>query len=341
MEHSYYADENTNRSILARVSPPAVIAASNQAILCGRYEDAVKLITDPYGLDGIAPEWQPWFRLIESKAHYHLGHFAIATELVTTLLAAGKLKTSVTGDFAAELYTLYGLLYRQRAWSCWKEERLQSAKFLAWEAIKAFRFAQGCVNSPYSTQQKYNGRLNEIYAFGLLAAIAGKSKAYNPQWIIQAIKTEKKIRDWSPLKLANPMVGLTITADLARGAGLAVSEIWQLDQTSETQAACLAILGGKDAPSTWPELLVKNCELDFDHPHSKAKGLVLATAIALRDQKSLSGELASSIRFRLVECEIALRRQHVAGEALHPIMAAIDQLTAVLGTAPPSLRMFR
>jgi hypothetical protein len=106
-----------------------------------------------------------------------------------------------------------------------------------------------------------------------------------------AIQVEREIRDWSPLRIRSNLTGIVSIGDLARGAQMTLSDVYDNERPLEGQAASTAVLGKQSGSSSenWLSLLLTTTRRDeHARPSITVQALDLGGAMLLSEQYQAS-----------------------------------------------------
>lgn len=282
--------------------------------------------------------WAALQYLITARARFHLGDDPSAIQCLVAAASTGAVQESL--DLAIQHASVDALIKRRRAHRLWKMGKPESARHDAESVVEAFRKAEALAVGDTFKLAGLNAALNRIYSLGLVAAIDCQSNAENPQLLMEAIVIEAEIRDWSPPRLRNDAVGMTIIADLARGADLTVGDAHNLADTNVERLAAQRVLPNPNRE--WPEALLGVVDV-ASRALVKVQALILGAELVLSERYAgLNPANAYAIQLRLMDVLLALQKES-GGET--PLTAQIRQTIGRIAdktkTPFPGRRVFR
>jgi hypothetical protein len=228
-----------------------------------------------------------------------------------------------------------GLVHRRRAYRAWKAGAPDLQ--LLYAAIDCFAQARHAAEKGIEHRLAFVAELNRLYAEGLEAAIAGRSRHENPRLVVAAVQAEADARAKTPLEDAANVAGLTIIADLAIGAGLQPADLFALSGAPAYRQACRSLLRA-GAPS-WPHELLRAAAAADVPVEQKARALVLGGRCLTRaGGDAADRDLVQAYLVHLADCAMA------AAPAQAPLPGLAEQLAALRGLAGqafPGRRAFR
>ncbi len=238
---------------------------------------------------------------LKARSQVHLMDDAGAT-LTISLVPAAVRRLNPKVDAYCQI--VCGLVYRRRAYRSWKAGSPDLGILHA--AMDCFAQARRAAESGIEHRLAFVAELNQLYAIGLEAAIAGRSHHENPQLLVAAIHAEASARGKTPMEDAANVAGLTIIADLAIGAGLQPAELFHLSDASAFRQACLAIFRAE--PKSWPHELLRAATAANVPFEQKARALVLGSRCLTRLNQTADEELVRAYLVHLTDCDCTLRK---------------------------------
>jgi len=237
---------------------------------------------------------------LKARSQVHLMDDAGAT-LTLSLVPAAVRRLNPTVEAYCQIVA--GLVHRRRAYRSWKAGSPNPGVLRA--AIDCFARARRAAENGIEHRLAFVAELNQLYAMGLEAAIAGRSRHENPRLLVAAIQAEANARRKTPMEDAANVAGLTIIADLAIGAALQPAELFDLSDAPAFRQACLAIF--RADPASWPHELLRAATAANVPFEQKARALVLGSRCLTRvDQAAVDEDLLHGYLVHMTDCECAL-----------------------------------
>lgn len=234
-----------------------------------------------------------------------------------------------------QCFMVAALLQKRAARTLWKEGKIPEACAALKQSISACEAAEQMGVFACHHLSRLNSRLNRIYAEGLLAAINGESQKENPRLMAEAIVLEQEIRMSTPPNARDDLPGLTIIADLARGAGLSLAASTVISSEEQFEVARRNIFIAN--LNSWPDLLLEAVrQTDINNrmreipvrPEIVARALVLGSRILLdSDSSVVQAGIATAFQVRLIHTLLQIQRETQAERPItHLIRTAIKAL---------------
>jgi len=270
---------------------------------------------------------------LKARSQVHLMDDAAAA-LTISLVPAPLRRFNPKVDAYCQIVS--GLVYRRRAYRSWKAGSPDIDVLHA--AIDCFAQARRAAEHGIEHRLAFVAELNQLYAMGLQAAIAGHSRQQNPQLLVAAVQAEANARSKTPMEDAANVAGLTIIADLAIGAGLQPAELLNLSNASGYRRACQTIF--RTCPKSWPHELLRAATAAAVPIEQKARALVLGSRWLTRPNQAAADEdLLHAYLVHLTDCDCTLPK-NITGANAEP--CSVQQLVPGFGDQLALLhRMFK
>ncbi len=243
-------------------------------------------------------------------------------------------------DVAVDVYMVRGHIWRSRAHKFWKASQPAAATSAVDQARHHFMAAQTVASAAEMEVEHLQGRQNLLYVDGLEAAIAGTLRSEGLKLAMDAIVAESEIRNLVVPSAREDSAGLTIAADLARGASLSCEELAGGAKSPEELAAVDAVLGPK--PVSWTEALIESVRRSAGRHGSNSKALIVGVAMIENADCIFSPELARAYLVHLYDalCGLQVETQRETDQT-RKVRAAMGRLEAFAGVGFRGRREFR
>lgn len=314
-----------------------LLASAEHALLRGahvaslvRIEDAAKLV------NGAWPDsWAMTALLQEARNRFLLGQYDDVRECLARLHDPQGGSVLIQN----EAMGLQAMMLRRDAHALWKARDVRKAKEVALMAFERFEMARDLAHGAGQRHLELRHELNRLYTNGLIAVMSNTMTQSGPALVLAAILVEAESHQWTPPALADHASGLTIVADLARGAGLSVADVLKLERNERFVSAFRIILSDDfEDPPTWAELLLVSCRTQEYRPSSKWKAFELG-AMFLLSSPDVDAELARAYQTRLMDV-VLHKEAHTPNKALQ-LRRLIQQLDEFCTTPFKGRRAFR
>ena len=313
----------------------SVLAHAHALRSAGLHEEAIRWLKDAMRTDLRRDEVFAGMALaLKARSQLHLLDDAGAM-LTISLVPPIVRQFNPKVDAYCQLVT--GLVHRRRAYRSWKAGSHEPQMLQT--AIECFAQAQQAAESAMEERLASIAELNQLYARGLEAAIAGLSQQVNPGLIIAAIHAEALAIAKTPVEEAASIAGLIVIADLAIGGELEPQDVLGLSDAIAFRLACMKIFAGK--PASWPEELLRAAMKSGIALEQKVRALILGSRQLAKAGLAMNPDLVRSYLLHLTECDYSIWPTRGTDHSPSRVSEQIALLARLSNQEVPRRKVFR